>query len=157
MKTWKHWIGICCLAVLPCLSQAEDLDRKQLEKQFENDLTEATFVGTFNIIEDGQPGPVRREKYTIQGVQKGEGDLWIITARIQYGQTDVAVPIPVRVLWAGDTPVITLTRLSIPGVGTYTARVLIYDGTYAGTWSGGKHGGLMSGVIQHKPAADKAP
>jgi hypothetical protein len=29
--------------------------------------------------------------------------------------------------WAGDTPVITLTDLSIPGMGTYTARAILYN------------------------------
>jgi hypothetical protein len=52
------------------------------------------------------------------------------------------------VLWAGDTAVISLTDLAIPGVGTYTARVLVHGDTYAGTWSGGEHAGLLNGVIQ---------
>jgi hypothetical protein len=33
------------------------------------------------------------------------------------------VPIPLIVRWAGDTPVITLTDLTIPGVGTFTTRL----------------------------------
>ncbi len=53
-----------------------------------------------------------------------------------------------QVKWAGDTPVITLDNVGMPGGGnSYSARVLIYDKTYAGTWSGGDHVGLLNGVI----------
>ena len=53
--------------------------------------------------------------------------------------------LPVK--WAGDTPVISLTNKAIPGFGTFTARVMFYGDEYAGTWSGGSHGGLMWGKI----------
>ena len=42
------------------------------------------------------------------------------------------MPLPVSIKWAGDTPVITLTDLSIPGMGTYSARVVLYRDQYAG-------------------------
>jgi hypothetical protein len=38
-------------------------------------------------------------------------------------------------------------NFTIPGGGTYNARVLIYNKTYAGTWNGGERGGLLSGLI----------
>jgi hypothetical protein len=56
----------------------------------------------------------------------------------------------VEVKWAGDTAVIIVDKLQYPGGGTYSARVLFYEHTYAGTWSGGDHGGLMSGVITNE-------
>ena len=71
----------------------------------------------------------------------------MINARIQYGNKDVTAPIPVQVKWAGDTPVIIVDDVGVPGSGSYSARVMIYDNTYAGTWTGGDHGGLMNGVI----------
>jgi hypothetical protein len=43
--------------------------------------------------------------------------------------------------------VITLTDFAIPGVGTWTARVLLYRDQYAGTWSGKRGGGQMFGKI----------
>ena len=49
--------------------------------------------------------------------------------------------------WAGDTPVVELTDLTIPGLGTYTARVLFYRDEYAGTWKGKNAGGQMFGRI----------
>ena len=77
-----------------------------------------------------------------------EGDRWLITARIKYGKYDVTVPIPLDILWAGDTPVITLTNLTIPGLGTFSARVMIYEHRYAGTWQHDKVGGLLFGKVE---------
>ena len=126
-------------------------DQAALEKRFAETLTQATFVGRWCLVKDGELGPPKEETYTIQGAKKVSGELWIIQARIQYGQRDANVPVPVYVKWAGDTPVISLTDLAIPGLGTYTARVVVYGDTYAGTWSGGDHGGLMNGVIRRTP------
>ena len=67
---------------------------------------------------------------------KLKDDLWLFEARIKYGEHDLTVPIPLVVRWAGDTPVITLDNAGIPGFGSFTARVLIYDNTFAGMWSG---------------------
>jgi hypothetical protein len=57
--------------------------------------------------------------------------------------------VPVEVRWAGDTPMIQVSDLSIPGLGDeFSARVLFYQGRYAGTWSHGKVGGTMFGRIE---------
>jgi hypothetical protein len=55
---------------------------------------------------------------------------------------------PLEIKWAGDTPIITLTNMAIPGLGTFTARVLIYDNRYAGTWQHGPVGGNLFGKIE---------
>ena len=78
------------------------------------------------------------------------GDVWIINARIQYGGKDITAPIPVKVKWAGDTAVIVVDDVGVPGSGSYSARVLVYRDTYAGSWTGGDHGGLMNGVITNE-------
>jgi hypothetical protein len=65
---------------------------------------------------------------------------------------DLVAPIPVQVKWAGDTPVIIVDNIAIPGGGSYSARLLIYEKTYAGTWSGGDHRGLMNGLITNGKA-----
>jgi len=77
------------------------------------------------------------------------GETWLLQARIRYGSHDVPVPVPVTIKWAGDTPVITLTDLTLPGMGAYTARVLLYRDQYAGTWSGKNVGGQLFGKIVH--------
>jgi hypothetical protein len=130
----------------------------ELEATFKTTMTRATLTGRWCGIRNGQLGPEKEDKYTILDVTKLGGDVWLVKTRIQYGKTDVVAPIPVRVKWAGDTPVITVDGVSMPGGGpAYSARVLIYGKTYAGTWSGGDHAGLMSGVItnekEEKPAS----
>lgn len=124
----------------------------ELEAKFKSSMTKVIMAGRWCSVKDGQLGDDREDKYTIVAVTKLGGDDWAIHARIQYGRQDVTVPIPVKVKWAGDTPVIMVNDFAIPGGGTYSARVLIYDDTYAGTWSGGDHGGLLNGVItKQKP------
>ena len=76
------------------------------------------------------------------------GDTWLLRTRFECcGKREVPVPLPVTIKWAGDTPVITLTDLAIPGMGSYTARVVLYRDQYAGTWSGKKGGGQVFGKI----------
>src|SRR6267143_49789 len=130
-------------------------DQDQLEATFKATLTKATLSGRWcSVLPDGKKsegrlklGPEKEDKYTIVGVSKLKGDSWLIRARIQYGKVDVVAPIPVQVKWAGDTPVIIVDKMAMPGGGTYSARVMIYESTYAGTWRGGDHGGLLNGVI----------
>ncbi len=120
---------------------------EQLQAAFKDVLTHATLSGRWCAIKDGQLGPEKEDKYTIQSVTKVGGDVWLINARLQYGKKDIVAPIPVQVKWAGDTPVILVDKVAIPGGGEYSARVLIYEKSYAGTWSGGDHGGLLDGII----------
>ena len=68
-------------------------------------------------------------------------------ARIQYGEKDVTLPIPLPIRWAGDTPVIVVDNVPLPGFGTVSARVMFFDGHYAGYWKHGDHGGHLFGVI----------
>ena len=138
-------------STLPVHAQSQ----ADLEKKFKESLSDSFMIGRWAMVSEGKLGQDRDEKYTINDVRKGEGEKWIITARMQFGNVDVNVPVPVDVKWAGDTPVISITNLSIPGVGTYSARVLVYENTYAGTWSGGDHGGLMNGVVEKQPKTDE--
>lgn len=130
---------------------------EELEATFKATLTNAVFDGRFCLIENGRPGPNKDEKYTIVSVEKTAGDAWIINARIQYGTLNFIAPVPVKVKWAGDTPVIIVDNLGLPGTPKYSARVMIFDNTYSGTWSGGDHGGMLQGVITRgaKPEAPK--
>jgi hypothetical protein len=118
----------------------------ELEKEFEKSMSGATLEGYFTMDgrEDATP---RKESYYISSVTKLAGNYWTFQTRIQYGERDVTVPVPVHLEWAGDTPVVTLTDAEIPGLGTFTARVLFYRGRYAGTWSHGERGGNQFGRI----------
>jgi hypothetical protein len=76
-------------------------------------------------------------------------DRWIITARITYGDIDIPLPVPVKIFWSDDTPVLSLTGLTIPGLGQgFTTRLLFYEDRYAGIWYHGKAGGHMWGRIE---------
>lgn len=153
MKT----ILICAIAALGFISIAQEtkpktekpkLTQEELETRFKATLTKATFNGRWCAVEEGRLGPEKKDRYVINSVTKIGPDVWIINARIQYGGKDIVAPIPVQVKWAGDTPVITLDKVPVPdGGSSYSARVLIHDNTYAGTWSADDHGGLISGVI----------
>jgi hypothetical protein len=131
---------------------AKSPTQAELDKRFQETLTDATLSGHFT--DQSKPGAAlpKEEKYTIKSVTKAKDDIWVFQARIQYGGHDVTLPLPLRVVWAGDTPVITLDNFPVPGFGKFTCRVMIYDDKYAGTWDGGDHGGLLFGKITREKA-----
>jgi len=134
----------------PATTEKPKATTEELEAKFKAAMTKATLSGRWCTIKDGQMSPEKDDKYVITGVTKLGSDSWVINARIRYGQRDFVAPIPVQVKWAGDTPVIIVDNVGIPGGNTYSARVMIYEKTYAGTWSGGDHGGLMNGLITNE-------
>ena len=144
------------LAQEPAKPDAKPLpSQEELIKKLSKDLTGVKLVGKFTVTGKGEMTP-KEEEYTITSAMKlDEPDLWLIKARVKYGKTDGTFPIPLEIKWAGDTPVITLTNLEIPGLGTFSSRVVIYDGRYAGTWQHGDVGGHLFGVLkrdEEKPA-----
>jgi hypothetical protein len=124
--------------------RAEQTQRlEKLAKQ----LTGATLVGKFT--DNARPdAPLQTERYELALVKHLLGERWLFQARIVYGEHNVTIPLTLPVRWAGDTPVICVDKLSIPGLGTYTARVLIYNDHYAGFWSGATHGGHLFGTVE---------
>ena len=124
----------------PSVDIQADLDQK-----FQQMMSGVTLIGHSASLKD--ESVAGEEKYVIEKVSKLGGETWLFHARIQYGSHDVPVPLPVTMKWAGDTPVITINNLAIPGLGTYTARVLLYQDQYAGTWSSKDHGGQLFGKI----------
>jgi len=120
-------------------------EQAEFERLFQERMQNVTLSGhSTRLNKEGLFGP---EKYKIESVSKISGDTWMFKSRLRYDGKDVPLPIPVTLKWAGDTPVITLTDFAIPGMGTYTARVLLYRDQYAGTWSGERGGGQMFGKI----------
>lgn len=165
----RGFVGICgLLAVVPAFGQQAPQgnapaptapaakvaapDRAALEKAFEEQLSGCALVGTFTV-DGNNKGDPKEERYEISKITKVKDDYWLFLARIKYGNNDVTVPITLKVLWAGDTPVISLTDVAIPGLGTFTSRTMFYGDRYAGTWQHGKVGGLMFGRIEKLPAA----
>jgi hypothetical protein len=146
------------IAIGAGLTFAQDQDeaarKAALEQKFIQTMSHATLVGSFTTTGRGDNTKLRTERYTIGEVRKLQDNLFLFNARLQYGDKDLNVPLPLVVIWAGDTPVITLTNAQIPGAGKYTARVMIYENHYAGYWAGADHGGHLFGVIERAaPAA----
>jgi hypothetical protein len=116
--------------------------------KLKSQLSGSVFAGRFS--DDSQEGnELREERYEILSAMKlPTGNMWLIKTRIKYGDHDITVPIPLPIQWAGSTPVITLDQLTIPGLGTFDARVVISGDRYAGTWQHGDHGGHLFGRIE---------
>jgi len=115
------------------------------EKEFQESMSGVTLNGHYTRQD---VNGLSDDKYTIEKVSKVKGDLWRFETRVQYGAHDVKLPVELQVKWAGDTPVITLTNAAIGGMGSFTVRIVVYKGQYAGTWSGAKgHGGMLFGNI----------
>jgi hypothetical protein len=137
--------------------QANSSERQaKLEAALTKMLSGATLEGSFTSTgAGGDPTKLARDKYTLGKVTKVSGDVWQIPARIQYGDKDITLPIVLPIRWAGDTPVVTVDDLPLPGFGTVSARVMFFKGHYAGYWQHGDHGGNMFGVIH--PAEKEQP
>ena len=166
---------VALLAALLCLSSSSvlaadplevtDVERvtpQEIERvaALEKTLTNATLVGHFTVTGQEESGKLSQERYELGEVKHLDKDQWLIQARIKYGEHDVMLPLTLPIRWAGDTPVICVDDIPIPGLGTYTARVMIYRDHYAGFWTGKDHGGHLFGVIEHgkkAAAAEGAP
>lgn len=167
MKRSSTLLAVLCISLTSTVTRSEDpnpsaeakqevaaADREALFKHFEETLSGVKLVGRFTIV-GKDDGPLPKEEYTINSVSKlPDGDYWLFNTRIKYGANDVTAPLPLEVKWAGKTPIITLTDFTIPGMGTFSARVVIYNKKYAGTWKHGKVGGHLFGVIE-KAAAEE--
>ena len=127
--------------------EADPASLTDLERDFAERMRNVVLVGHFTLEgqerRDGLP-----ERYEISEVTKLDGDRWRFNARVKYGSVDVTLPMVLPVVWAGDTPMISITDFAIPGLGEeFGARVVFYDERYAGTWDHGQYGGLMYGTI----------
>ncbi len=149
------------VAICPALAiaqeesdSAEKTEQQQREQQFGKSLTNKVLVGSFTI--DGQADQPKEERYELKKVTRLRDDLWVFNARVKYGKTDITLPIILKVVWAEDTPMISMTNVTIPGLGTFTCRVFFYENRYAGTWQHGKKGGHMFGRIETATTAENA-
>jgi len=117
------------------------------ERRFIERMSGASLVGRFTIA-GREDRPARPERYDLSSVEKVGEDLWRFNARLRYGDVDTALPIVVPMRFAGDTPMISITDLTIPTLGTFTARVFFEGDRYSGTWQHGEYGGHMFGRIE---------
>jgi len=137
-------------------AKAKKPTQEELEARFIKTMTNATMSGRWCLVKDGELTPEKEDKYTIVSVKKNDNGFWTVNSRIEYGGFNMVVPVPLRVEWADDTPVMVVNNMGIPGGNKYSARVLVYENSYAGTWSGPGLQGLLNGMITHEPAEEKA-
>jgi hypothetical protein len=130
----------------PAAAAVQGEDQVVREKMFAALLDNVELVGSFTT--DGRDQPPKEDRYTILKAAKGEGENWVITAKVGYKGMSVPVNFTVPVKWAGDTPMISMTDQKLPGMGAFTVRLMFYGHHYAGTWSAADHGGLMWGRIE---------
>jgi hypothetical protein len=139
-------VGVMSAAVAQDTGSKRRDARAAMEKKFEESLTNATMEGYFTIDGAKTDKPPSKDVYRIESCKKAGGDVWTVTAFI--GHYNVKIPVPVEVRWAGDTPMIMLTDVALPGMkGTFCTRLLIDGDRYAGTWSHDKVGGHMWGKL----------
>jgi len=162
MRTWLFVNLVALLSTqLICSASAQDADTlnaatKARYEKFSKLLTGAKFKGSFTL-DDRPLNDLQEEEYDIEKVDKlPEADLWSIKARIKYGKKDFTVPVPIYVKWAGETPVMTMDKMTLPGFGTFSARVVLHVDKYAGTWQHDDKGGHLFGRIILAKADDAA-
>ncbi len=143
------------LMLLPAatLWAEEPVAMNALEASLSKSLSGAVMTGFFTVdpaadSDAGAPPKLSRERYELGEVKKLDTGMWVFPTRIKYGDHDVTLPIVLPVAWADDTAVIRVNNVGFPGLGTYSARVLIHDGKYAGYWQGAGHGGRLFGSIE---------
>ncbi len=121
------------------------------EERFKALMTKATLSGRWAPLKDGELGEEKSgDKYTIVGVTKGESGKWTVNAKMKYKDQEFVLPVPVEMKFAGDTAILIVDKLSIPGGGTYSARVMFFEKTYSGAWSGARGGGMLYGTITNE-------
>lgn len=126
-------------------------DLTPAEKAFQESMTNVSLIGFFTV---GDAGQTFDDKYTVEKVAKLDAETWAFDARIQYNKKDYKATVKVPVKWAGDTPVLTLSNYLIAGQGVFSARILIHNGMYAGTWGNQTKGGKMFGkIVRNEPVA----
>ncbi|MBI2688503.1 MAG: hypothetical protein HYX27_19535 [Acidobacteria bacterium] len=138
-----RWLLAALILLTACARN--DAQQAEYERKFQESMNNVTLFGySTRLNKEGTFGP---EKYKIESISKISGDTWMFKTRLRMEGKDIPLPLPITVKWAGDTPMISLTGADIPGMGTYTARVMLYRDQYAGTWSGKRGGGQMFGKI----------
>ena len=144
------WITAALLAVALTQQPAPAVEMTPAEQAFQQMMSDVVLEGFFTV---GDGTELHPDRYVIESVTKVKDGLWRFAARVQYNKKDFPVTLDVPVFFAGDTPVISLTRQAVQGTsGVFDTRLVIYKGGYAGTWGGGATGGKMFGnIVKNAP------
>jgi hypothetical protein len=116
-------------------------------------LSGATLEGSFTVT--GGDNKLTSDKYTLGEVKKLDASNWLFPVRIQYSDKDFTLPLTLPIQWALDTPVVVVDNVGMPGLGTFSARVLFFNDHYAGYWQHGEKGGNLFGKIHRSKAGEE--
>jgi hypothetical protein len=141
----KPWLITCAFSAAALCAQDQAPTLNDAEKKFQATMENVTLVGYYTF---GDSADLKADQYRVEHITKVKEDTWNFEARFKMGQRDMKVTLPIPVKFAGDTPVISLTNYSVMGMGSFSARIVFYDGAYAGTWAASAdHRGVMFGKI----------
>jgi hypothetical protein len=118
-------------------------------------LQGSRLTGQFTVI--GPTGEVmqRDDLYSVSRLRPDDDDTWVFEYSMSYGGNEAKpLEIPVRVVFADGTPMLTMTEQEVPGLGTFSVRLIFHGDRYAGMWSNGPVGGHMWGVVEPADPSD---
>ncbi|REJ74150.1 MAG: hypothetical protein DWQ36_23590 [Acidobacteria bacterium] len=150
---------VAASAAAPAAAQsATDSERRAA---FAELLDGARLVGQFTVVNPSTGETMQRDDlYSVSRLLPGDGDVWVFEYSMSYGDNEAnTLEIPVRVLFVEDTPLLTMSEQEVPGLGTFSVRLVFHGDRYGGMWSNGPVGGHMWGIIERDEAAaaEKAP
>lgn len=122
------------------------------ERQFVERMRGVSLIGNFTVEGRGTNRTPREDRYDIESVEKVGDDLWRFNAGMKCCGVNGVIPVVVPMRFVGDTPMIMMTKTTVPGMsGSFTVRLFFHDDRYSGTWQhDGVGGGNMSGRIERR-------
>ena len=141
----RLWRVTCAFLAVALWAQGQAPTLNDAEKKFQATMDNVTLVGYYTF---GDSADLKADQYRVEHIAKVKEDTWNFEARLKMGQRDMKVTLSIPVKFAGDTPMISPTNFSVMGMGSFSARIVFYDGAYAGTWAASAdHKGVMFGKI----------
>src|SRR5262249_42707397 len=110
MRTTQCFLLAACVAAAVTPPAAHD-DAAEVarERKFAESLSGTVLVGTFSIDGMKTDKLPLGERYELKSVEKTKDGLWTFTARVTFLNQDITLPITVPVVWAGETPMVSLS------------------------------------------------
>ena len=141
-------VSVVAVAFVGCGSSND------LENFVRNNTTTPVFTGQFLGANNLANNQTSNLSFTVNSNGQATGNLTVVNPVSSQTITPGTYPVTGNV--SLTTGVFSLTG-TIPGLGTFTARVMFYGDRYAGTWQHGKAGGHMWGQIETMNKDENSP